>query len=221
LAHAMITKVRTKYVLVSSSAHSYRWRGGAVMRADPAARIAVTAEERVAVEAALRRRDLTPRVRERLEMVKAASLGQELDGIARWSGRTPETVRHWLRRFRAGGIAALADAARRGRPPKADVAYLAALAAAVETAPRALGLPFDVWTSRRLSAYLAETTGIWVVPGWLRVLLQRQCFACGRPKHTLDHLQDPEEVAACEDALRVAGGKGDGPSGALRVALPG
>jgi len=191
------------------------------MIADPAASIAVTAEERTAVEAALRRRDLTPRVRERLEMVKAAALGEDLEGIARWSGRTPETVRHWLERFRAGGIAALADAPRRGRPPKADSAYLAALEAVVERAPRALELPFDVWTSARLSAYLAETTGIRVAPGWLRVLLHRQRFACGRPKHTLDHLQDPDEVAACQDALATAGEKGRRRTGAVRVALPG
>jgi transposase len=189
------------------------------MIVDPAVSIAVTAEEQCAVEAALRRRDLTPRMRERLEMVKAAALGQELDEIAHWSGRTPETVRHWLARFRVGGLAALADAPRRGRPPKADAAYLAALATAVATAPRALGLPFDVWTSRRLSAYLTETTGTRIAPGWLRVLLHRERFACGRPKHTLVHLQDPEEVAACEDVLRVAGEKGGRPAGALRVAL--
>jgi hypothetical protein len=73
-----------------------------------------TAAERAAVEAALRRRDLAPRQRERLEMVKAAALGQDLAGIARWSGRTPETVRRWLRRFRTGGIAALTDAPGRG-----------------------------------------------------------------------------------------------------------
>ena len=173
------------------------------------------------MEAALRRRDLTPRVRERLEMVKAAALGQEVDQIARWSGRTPETVRHWLGRFRDGGIAALADAPRRGRPAKADAAYRGALAAAVETAPRTLGLPYDVWTSGRLSAYLAETTGVRIAPGWLRVLLHRERFACGRPKHTLGHLQDPAEVAACEDALAGAGEKGGRPSGALRTALSG
>ncbi len=189
------------------------------MIADPAAAIAVTVEERTAVEAVLRRRDLTPRVRERLEMVKGSALGQDLDEIARWSGRTPETVRHWLRRFRVGGIAALADAPRRGRPPKADAAYLAALEQAVETAPRTLGLPFDVWTSRRLSVYLVEQTGVRIAPGWLRVLLHQQRFACGRPKHTLEHLQDPDEVAACREALQAAGEKGGSPSRALRTAL--
>jgi transposase len=176
---------------------------------DPAAAIEVEAEERLAVEAALRRRDLAPRVRERLEMVKAAALGQDVAAIARWSGRTPETVRYWLGRFRAAGSAALADAPRQGRPPKADAAYLAALAAAVDTAPRTLGLTFDVWTSARLGAYLTEQTGIRIAPGWLRVLLHRQRFACGRAKHTLDHLQDPAEVAACEEALAAAGEKGE------------
>jgi transposase len=82
----------------------------------------VTDAQWTAVEAALRQRDLVPRVRERLEMVKAAALGQELRAIARWSGRTPETVRHWLTAYQAGGIAALADAPRQGRPPKADAA---------------------------------------------------------------------------------------------------
>jgi transposase len=189
------------------------------MHEDPATVITVTAEEGRAVEAVLRQRDLSPRVRERLEMVKAAALGQELDAIAQWTGRTPETVRHWLAAYQAGGIAALADAPRQGRPPKADAAYLAALAQAVETPPRTLGLPFDVWTSGRLSAYLTQQTGTRIAPGWLRVLLHRQDFACGRAKHTLTHLQDPAEVAACAEALRAAGEKGGGPAGALRVAL--
>ena len=121
------------------------------MNEDPAAVITVTAEERTEVEAVLRRRDLPLRLRERLEMVKAAALGQDVAAIARWSGRTPETVRRWLAVFAAGGIAALADAPRQGRPPKADATYLAAREQAVETPPRTLGQPFDVWTSRRLS----------------------------------------------------------------------
>jgi len=47
----------------------------------------MTAEQRAAVERLLRRRDLPPRVRERLEMVKVAALGQDLAAIAAWSSR--------------------------------------------------------------------------------------------------------------------------------------
>jgi transposase len=183
--------------------------------------LTVTSEQRAAVEAALRLRDLAPRVRERLEMVKLAALGQDEAALVAWSGRTAETVRRWLGCFAAGGVAALADAPRSGRPPEADAAYLAALAAAVDGGPRALGLGFDVWTSPRLAAYLAEQTGVRLSPGWLRTLLGRRRFACGRPKHTLGHLHDPPEVTACEVALAAAGGKGASGAGAVRVAPPG
>lgn len=178
------------------------------MPANPAPLIAVAAEERAAVEAALRRGDLSPRLRERLEMVKATAWGFDVAWIARWTGRSPATVRRWLAAFGAGGIAALADAPRPGRPPRAAAAYLAALERAVETPPRALGLPFDAWTSARLSAYLAGTTGTRLTAGWLRTLLKARRFARGRPKHAMRHLQDPAEVAACEEALAAAGGKG-------------
>ena len=49
----------------------------------------VTAERSARIEAELRRRDLPPRVRERLEMVKGAALGQDAAEIARWAGRSP------------------------------------------------------------------------------------------------------------------------------------
>lgn len=169
--------------------------------------VRIAREQRSAVETRLRRRDLAPRDRERLEMVKAVALGQDVTLIAAWSGRSVRTVGRWLRRFLAGGLGALADAPRSGRPPHADAAYVAALEAAVATPPAALGLPFDVWTSTRLSAYLAEQTGVRLTPGWLRVILGRLKYVCGRPKHTLRHLQDAEAVAACEVELAAAAAK--------------
>lgn len=179
----------------------------------------ISPARRAAVEALLAERDLAPRLRERLEMVKGAWLGDDVATIARWAGRTPRTVRRWLGAFREGGGAALGDAPHPGRPRRADDAYLASLERAVETSPRDLGLPFDVWTSDRLSAYLAATTGVRIVPGWLRALLARQRFACGRPKHSVAHLQDGAEVAACEERLRAAGEKGGGAPRPLRTAL--
>jgi transposase len=166
--------------------------------------LSISPAQCVEVDHWLRRRDLAPRLRERLEMVKAVGLGQAVPQIARWSGRTERTVRHWLRRYATGGVAALADAPRAGRPVAADAAYRRAAEAALETPPRALGLPFDVWTSARLSAYLAETTGVRLAPGWLRALLGRWDYVCGRPKHTLKHLQDPAAVAACVEELAAA-----------------
>ena len=177
--------------------------------------------QRGTVEGMLRRRDLAPRVRERLEMVKAAGLGRDLTEIVRWSGRSPRTIRFWLGRFAEAGAAGLADAPRPGRPVRADAAYLAALERAVETPPRELGPPFDVWTSPRLSEHLAATTGGRIAPGWLRALLARRDFVCGRPKHTLKHLQDAEELAAAKAELAAAGGAGGRRAGPVRAARRG
>ena len=179
--------------------------------------VVLTEQQRQEVARVLRRRDLAPRVRERLEMVKAVGLGQDLAQIEAWSGRSVGTIRRWVGRFRSGGVAALADAPRGGRPRRADEAYLAALETAVETAPADLGLPFDVWTSGRLSAYLAETTGVRIAPGWVRALLARRRFVAGRPKHTLKQLQDAAEVAACEAELAAAEKKGGRGPRAVRV----
>jgi len=77
----------------------------------------------------------------------------------------------------------------------------------VGTSPHELDLPFDVWTSPRLSAYLAEQTGVRIAPSWLRTLLKQRDWCCGRAKHTLTHLQDAEEVAACVRELAEVGGK--------------
>src|SRR5687767_9514179 len=98
---------------------------------DEERRICAARDALTAVEVTLRKHDLTPRVRERLEMVKGVALGQPLAEVARWSGRGARTVERWLVAFAAGGIAALADAPRRGRPVRADGAYLAALERAV------------------------------------------------------------------------------------------
>src|SRR5262245_9536627 len=119
---------------------------------DASAWVVVAQGAREEIDTALWRRDLAPRVRERLEMVKGIALGQSLADVARWSGRSERTVMRWLGALAAGGRVALAAAARGGRPPKADPGDLAALEQAVTTPPRDLGLLFDAWTSARLSA---------------------------------------------------------------------
>lgn len=94
--------------------------------------------EQAAIHAAVRHRDVAPRVRERLEMVKAAMLGHDLPTIARWHGRSEATACHWLSCFLRGGVDALTDAPRSGRPARADAAYQSLLEQTVLTPPRDL-----------------------------------------------------------------------------------
>jgi transposase len=72
----------------------------------------------------------------------------------------PKTVRMWLKRFNADGLAGLEDAARSGRPATYTVAEVGEVIATALTNPQSLELPFASWTLDRLEAYLNETKGI-------------------------------------------------------------
>lgn len=116
------------------------------------ARPPVTEPRQAEVERRLRCHDLAPRERERLELIKAVALGYDLDQIAAWTGRSGRRIQYWLTGFATQGLATLADKRRSGRPVKATTSAIKALETAVPTAPHELKLPFDVWTSARLSA---------------------------------------------------------------------
>jgi hypothetical protein len=60
-----------------------------------------------------------------------------------------------------------------------------------------------------------------LAPGWLRALLARRDYACGRPKHTLKHLQDETAIATFETDLAGVGEKDRGGAGGERAALRG
>src|SRR5258707_4434604 len=190
--------------------------------AEQAGRLIERGEEpRQELERRLHRPDLTPRERERLEMVKAAARGQDLGAIGAWTGRSERTVRRWLGQYVRQGLDALADAPRSGRPARATPAALQALETAVETPPAPLGLAFDVWTSVRLAAHLEQQTGARLSAAWVRALLNQRGWVGGRPKHTLKHVQNATAVAAARAELAAGGEKGAGRPGALRAALPG
>ncbi len=180
----------------------------------------ITAEQRAAVEALLAQRELAPRQRERLEMVKAAWLGEDVAAIARWSRAHAAHGAPLAAGFREDGVAALAGAPIPGRPPKADAAYLAALEQAVDDAAAHAGLAV-----RRLDLGAAERLSDASRPACASPRAGCGCCCTGSaspaagPNTRLAHLQDPEEVAACEEALRAAGEKGGGAAGAVRIAL--
>jgi transposase len=79
-------------------------------------------------------------------------------GAARRVGFTRDDVGPvWVRRFNAGGLAALHDAPRSGRPPTHTPEVRSRLIALAVQRPRTLGHPFALWTLERLQrAFEAE-----------------------------------------------------------------
>ncbi len=132
------------------------------------------------------------RVRTRAQMVLlAAERGLVAAPMAPIVRQNEETVRRWLVRYQAEGIAGLADAPRAGAPPKITPAYRAQLLQAVRQRPRGLGLPFSLWTAARLADYLAEVTKLGLSAASVGRALRAGGMALSRPRHTITS-PDPE-----------------------------
>jgi predicted ArsR family transcriptional regulator len=78
--------------------------------------VALDAKERAALEALTRRTTVAVGLVRRARIVLLADDGMPLDQIARTVGADRTIVRTWLDRYRAGGLAALQDRPRSGRP---------------------------------------------------------------------------------------------------------
>ena len=96
-----------------------------------------------------------------------------------------ETVRQWLKRYLAEGVEGLRDVPHPGAPRKVTEEYRELLVQVVRRRPRSLGLPFWVWTLRRLADYMAEQTGIRVEYETVRVHLKAAGIVLSRPQHTI------------------------------------
>lgn len=120
----------------------------------------VSEEEADGLERLARGQKTEARLRDRGRVCRLSAGGQRVSQIVTEVGLSDWTVRKWIKRFNARGLAGLQDRSRAGRPPTYTPAEVGAVVAASLTAPDDLGLPFGSWTLDRLAAYLHETTGI-------------------------------------------------------------
>ena len=136
---------------------------------------------------ALRRANLAPKVRDRIEMVTLSDAGWPAPRIAAHLGCHPQTVRDLLRAFLARGPAALYPF-RSGPAP--DLQHRGRVAGALT---ELLG-EGRTWTSRPLSEALAGR-GIALGPRQTRRYLKRLKAGYRRTTNTLKHKQDPAKAA--------------------------
>jgi transposase len=120
----------------------------------------LTADERRELERLAHARTAPARLVERARIILAVAEGRSTADIARELNVSRPTVPAWVHRFNEGGLAALEDRPRSGRPHTYDADQRAAVLAAALTDPKDLGLPFGSWTLDRLRDYLNERRGI-------------------------------------------------------------
>jgi transposase len=150
-----------------------------------------TADELEAL-ATLYRTTRNVRLRTRAQIVLlAAEQRLTAPAIAPIVREDDQTVRNWLKRWLAEGIAGLKDRPMPGAPAKITPEYTEQLLAAVRRRPRSLGQAYSLWTLQRLADYMAEQTGLRVSIETVRKLLKVGEIVLSRPQHKISS-PDPE-----------------------------
>ncbi len=134
------------------------------------------------------------RIRTRVQIILLAAeqhlVAPQIAAIVR---KDEQTVRRWIKRYQAEGIAGLADAPRPGGPTPLTAAHRERLLQLVRQRPRSLDLPFSVWTNQRLADVLAEETGMRVSDETVRRALAQADSVLSRPQHTITS-SDPDDL---------------------------
>lgn len=149
--------------------------------------------------------DVRADVVRRATVVRLFHQGYHAEEVAKMVSASRASVQNWHKRWRDGGLEALADKPIPGRKPKANQTYREALEQSLATDPHELGYAFSVWTLDRLSHHLEQETGISLSSGRLAIWMSRWDYVYRRPKQNLSHKQDAmvrEQVQAWLDELK-------------------
>ena len=152
----------------------------------------LTGAERMAIEKLAHSRTAPARQVERARIIWQASQGQLAPAIAAALRLTASTVRDWIKRFNAQGLAGLADQPRAGRPPTYTPEQVARVIATALSDPKSLDLPFASWTLDRLAAYLNEHEGIAIKRSRIDEILLKEGLRWRRHETWFGERVDPE-----------------------------
>jgi transposase len=151
-------------------------------------RVYLTDAQRDELTRRTRAPELKRRTRDRLEYVRLAASGWSIPKIATLFRAEEDTVRYWVKRFLALGFDALEDQPHPGQTSRLTPALLAAVRARLAEQDR-------TWTRQQLADWLADTHGLRLSADHLGFLLRRAGITCHRTERSLQHAQDPAQVA--------------------------
>jgi transposase len=186
-------------------------------------RVALTEEQRNELEQALRAAH-DVRLFTRLKVVQLSDRGYTVQALAEVFDLHEQSVRSYLHAYAQGGIAALPDAPRSGRPRKLPAEYAggadsqAAWRRLLDRRPSTipeLETPSHVWTLGLLARYMAVFHQVEVAESTIYATLSRAGFRRGRTKLTVTSPDPDYEVKRQRiEALGKAPGRASSPVGA-------
>ena len=160
-------------------------------------RVELNTEQREELRKRSHERDVAPRTRDRLEMVRLADAGWSIPRIAGHLGYHEQTVRKYIKRFASSGFDQLPDKPHPGRRARITEEMLSALERLIDESDR-------TWTTPQLAKWLSEHFRVEVHPDHLARLLHRRRFRWKRTKRSVAHKRkNPDLQAAKEAELEV------------------
>ena len=140
----------------------------------------------------------------RATIIFMSGLGLSSSIIAHTLRVTDREVRRCRQRWRNGGLFALHDGVRSGRPAQADKAFIQLLRRTAKKDPHQMGYAFSRWTTPRLSTYMFQKTGLKLSSDYIGKLLRERNLVWGKGKLTTENLVNKKEKKTCREMAKKA-----------------
>jgi transposase len=118
---------------------------------------------------------------QRLSGMRLLEQGLGVNEVARRLDVAHSTVSGWKRRLEDGGMAAVKDRPRSGRPPKLDETQRQQLIEILKAGPLAAGFSNDHWTLKRVASVIERELGIHFHPNYVGDLLHAIGYSPQKP----------------------------------------
>lgn len=151
-------------------------------------RVELTEAQQQELHQRAHQKNIAPRTRDRLEMVRLCGMGWKVSQIAQHLHQHHQTVRYWIKAFLKGGFDALDDRPHTGQKSAVTPEILAEVNAWITPGDR-------TWNARQVAAEVYARYGILRSLDQWRRLLRNQRLSYKRTQRSLHHKQDPEQVA--------------------------
>lgn len=161
--------------------------------------ITLKKKQRKRLEKIVRRRSPSHWLVLRAKVVLLSVTLKRIDAVCEALSLDRQVVRRWRKRFLAGGVEALKDRGRRGRPAVIKPKVWQKVATLVVQPPTNFGLELNRWTVREMSAFLAKRYG-WSVS---RSSISRFLRSMALKPHRVRYWLNPKDPEFDKKAARI------------------